>query len=128
MSIASEISRLQGVKSNILTAIADKGVAVPSGAMLDDCPELIRSISGGGIHQTFVKKELLGKQYDCVEIDSGVFFPIQNLDYIDDNIVMTNSFPSSSGIPAVAYYGYAVDGDFLFYNELARAYVNSIKP
>ncbi len=48
MSIASEITRLQSVKSDILTAIADKGVTVPSGAKLADCPELISLISGGG--------------------------------------------------------------------------------
>ena len=48
MSIASEITRLQGVKSNILSAIADKGVTVPVGSALADCPELIASISGGG--------------------------------------------------------------------------------
>ena len=48
MTIASEITRLQGVKSNILSAIADKGVTVPVGSALADCPELIASISGGG--------------------------------------------------------------------------------
>ena len=48
MSIASEITRLQGVKTNILQAIRDKGVEVPSGSMLADCPNLIASISGGG--------------------------------------------------------------------------------
>ena len=48
MSIASEIARLQGVKSDILQAISDKGVEVPSGSKLDDCPDLIASISGGG--------------------------------------------------------------------------------
>lgn len=48
MSIASEITRLQGVKANILQAIADKGVEVPSGSMLADCPDLIAGISGGG--------------------------------------------------------------------------------
>ena len=48
MSIASEITRLQGVKTNILQAISDKGVVVPSGSKLDDCPDLIASISGGG--------------------------------------------------------------------------------
>lgn len=48
MSIASEIARLQGVKSNILDAIAAKGVDVPAVAALADCPELIASISGGG--------------------------------------------------------------------------------
>lgn len=48
MSIASEITRLQGVKSDILQAISDKGVTVPVGSALDDCPDLITSISGGG--------------------------------------------------------------------------------
>ena len=48
MTIASEITRLQGVKSNILSAIADKGVTVPVGSALADCPELIALISGGG--------------------------------------------------------------------------------
>lgn len=48
MSIASEITRLQGVKTNILQAIRDKGVEVPSDSMLADCPNLIASISGGG--------------------------------------------------------------------------------
>ena len=48
MSIASEITRLQGVKADILTAIADKGVDVPAGSALDDCPDLIGQISGGG--------------------------------------------------------------------------------
>ena len=40
MSISSEITRLQGVKSDILQAISDKGVTVPDGSALADCPEL----------------------------------------------------------------------------------------
>ena len=55
MSIASEIIRLQGVKSNILQAIADKGVEVPSGSMLADCPNLIASISGGGDVEVYLQ-------------------------------------------------------------------------
>lgn len=47
MSIASEITRLQGVKANILQAIADKGVTVPADSSLDDCPALIASIPTG---------------------------------------------------------------------------------
>lgn len=47
MSIASEITRLQGVKADILTAIGDKGVTVPAGSALDDCPGLIASIPTG---------------------------------------------------------------------------------
>lgn len=48
MSIEREITRLQRVKSDILHAIADKGVEVPSGSMLDDCPDLISAITSGG--------------------------------------------------------------------------------
>lgn len=48
MSIASEISRLYGVKADILRAISDKGVEVPSGSKLAACPGLIASISSGG--------------------------------------------------------------------------------
>lgn len=44
MSIQSEIIRLQGVKSSIITALEDKHVIVPSGTMLDECPSLIKSI------------------------------------------------------------------------------------
>ena len=55
MSIASQITRLQGVKANILQAIADKGVEVPSGSKLADCPDLIASISGGGGGEVFLQ-------------------------------------------------------------------------
>lgn len=48
MSISSEITRLQGVKADIISAIRDKGVDVPSGTMLGECPSLIDTISGGG--------------------------------------------------------------------------------
>lgn len=48
MSIASQITRLQGVKADILDAIADKGVVVPAGSDLAACPALIAAISSGG--------------------------------------------------------------------------------
>lgn len=48
MSVASEITRLQGVKSDIMTALANKGVNVPQGAALADVPGLIEDIPGGG--------------------------------------------------------------------------------
>lgn len=55
MSIASEITRLQGVKADILQAIADKGVTVPAGSTLADCPDLIAAISGGGSGITVIE-------------------------------------------------------------------------
>lgn len=48
MSIASEISRLYGVRGDIFHAIEAKGVTVPGGSKLDDCPDLIAAITGGG--------------------------------------------------------------------------------
>lgn len=81
MSIASEIERLQGVKSDILQAIADKGVEVPSGSMLADCPGLIASISGGGGGDNVIG----GREYRTVIID-GVEWLAENLDYKFCNI------------------------------------------
>lgn len=48
MSITTEITRLQGAKANLKTAIESKGVTVPSSATLDDYAALVDSISGGG--------------------------------------------------------------------------------
>lgn len=48
MSIASEITRLQTAKANIKTAIQNKGVTVPSNALLDTYATYIGQISGGG--------------------------------------------------------------------------------
>ena len=48
MSIASEITRLQNDSSAIATAIAAKGITVPSGSGYDDYAGLIEQISGGG--------------------------------------------------------------------------------
>lgn len=53
MSIADQITRLQGVKADIISAIQNKGVDVPSGATLGDCPDLIEAISGGGVDPSF---------------------------------------------------------------------------
>lgn len=47
MSISSEIARIAGNVSSALTAIANKGVTVPSGSNSDDLAGLIAQISGG---------------------------------------------------------------------------------
>lgn len=48
MSISSEITRISGNVSDALTAIANKGVTVPSGSNSDDLATLIAQISSGG--------------------------------------------------------------------------------
>ena len=48
MSVQSEIDRIAGAKSDIATAITNKGVTVPSGTKLDGMAALIGSIESGG--------------------------------------------------------------------------------
>ena len=48
MSVQSEIDRIAGAKSDISTAITNKGVTVPSGTKLDGMAALIDSSRGGG--------------------------------------------------------------------------------
>ena len=48
MSVASEITRLNGAKADIIQAIIDKGVYVPSSAKLNEMATYISSITGGG--------------------------------------------------------------------------------
>lgn len=48
MSVGTEISRLENAKAAITTAIAGKGVTVPSGTKLDSMAALIDSIQAGG--------------------------------------------------------------------------------
>lgn len=76
MSIASEITRLQGVKSDILTAIGDKGVTVPTGSALDDCPALIADIPSGPNY-----KVIGGKEYRTVVMPDGKEWLAENLDF-----------------------------------------------
>lgn len=79
MSIASEITRLQGVKANILQAIADKGVEVPSGSKLANCPNLIASISGGGGGESsFFKKSFAMPKSLAYNSDSKRLLPVLN--------------------------------------------------
>ena len=47
MSIASEITRISNAKSSIASAIAEKGVTVPSGTLIDGMPTLIGQIQTG---------------------------------------------------------------------------------
>lgn len=48
MSIATEITRLQGAKASLKTAIENKGVTVSSSALIDAYPALVDSIPTGG--------------------------------------------------------------------------------
>jgi hypothetical protein len=81
MSIASEITRLQGVKADILTAIADKGVDVPAGSALADCPTLIASITGGGggggdLHEGYTRYYIIRNRVDITSSNVSYCIPV----------------------------------------------------
>lgn len=93
MSIASEIERLYGVRADILQAISDKGVTVPAGSKLDDCPELIAAIQQGGssayvpdvltdegVFKNFLPIRFFGQSNTKVYFDSDLIYEGNNVD------------------------------------------------
>lgn len=111
MSIASEITRLQGVKTNILQAISDKGVEVPSGSMLADCPNLIASISGGGGEggAPYLKNIMPTTGVKVVDESGyiggdflGVYYPSTNY-YNNFAVVIPGADYSASGLGTVTF-------------------------
>ena len=126
MSIASEITRLQGVKSDILQAISGKGVTVPSGSALDDCPGLITDIpTGGGDYGTLV---LGGVIYPTKKIGNLIWL-CQNLQWIPDSI--RNDWTNTNDYPCAMEYGGNQGIAYmrgLFYNQKAILKLNEILP
>jgi len=100
MSIASEITRLQGVKADILGAIVDKGVEVPIGSMLADCPDLIAAITGGGGggEVGVYAKQIFGESGIKVVDENG---------YVG---LVVNKYSSQSGVACEGNYAIVVEG------------------
>lgn len=125
MSIASEITRLQGVKSNILQAISDKGVVVPADSALDDCPNLIGQISGGAyIPGTVV---IGGKTYKTTTIGTQTWLA-ENLDLTWDGLEVGARDTYSDAVAAYynndeSTYGWNGRKYGLLYNGVAHKYL-----
>lgn len=109
MSIQSEITRLQSVKSNILHAIADKGVEVPSGSKLANCPDLIASISGGGGGVPYLKNIMPTTGVKVVDENGyiggnflGVYYPSTNY-YNNFAVVVPGADYSNMGLGTVTF-------------------------
>ncbi len=72
MSVQSEITRLETAKSDISTAITNKGVNVPSGTKLDGMAALIESIEAGGGNPVLQAKSVApSESAQSVTPDSG---------------------------------------------------------
>lgn len=131
MSIANEITRLQGAKAGLKTAIEGKGVTVPSSAKLDDYPDLVDSIPQGGDMSNEAKDAILALArnvayinqdgmtlynalrnafYPVVSISavytqSGTVYDTDSLDDLKADLVVTAHYSDSSTetLPASAY-------------------------
>lgn len=101
MSIASEITRLQGVKADILQAISDKGVIVPAGSMLDDCPNLISQISGTSPlsirYETDFSNFNVSEKYDIPQNGWITRYPLSATYSINNGLVITSNTSISEG-------------------------------
>lgn len=101
MSIASEITRLYGVRDDIFTSITNKGVTVPSNSKLDDVPTLVGSIpsGGGGTANAFTLDYVNPNQYctfnnnpDCARPNTTITpqYALTN-NYVLDNLTLNGS-------------------------------------
>lgn len=111
MTVASEITRLQGVKANILDAIAAKGVTVPSGAKLADCPELISSISGGGgisadniVNIIPTNKIAVVDANGYIGLDLTNYFQTRGETFYYNFAILSSDDYSSKGLGEVTFY------------------------
>lgn len=107
MSIQSEITRLQGVKSEILSSIAAKNVIVPPGAALADCPGLIASINGSEC--VVYKRQIAGVIGVKVVDESGYVGIVVNdnsSEYTIYAIVVEGADYSNMGLGRVTFVDY----------------------
>ena len=112
MSVHSEIDRIAGAKSDIATAITNKGVTVPSGTKLDGMAALIDSISGG----------------EDVIIKKVTFNPSANYVLSNDKCVITHNcgkIPKAvfifSDNTSTSYIGYGYIFNFSGLNNTSNA-------
>lgn len=111
MSVASEITRLNGAKADIIQAITDKGVTVPSSAKLDDMALLIASITGGGGGDTLRVARIDSVRGNFIVDDNGYiglrlndYFPHDGGTFLDNYaVVVSGADFSSAGLGQVTF-------------------------
>lgn len=98
MSIASEISRLQQAKADLKSSIEAKGVTVSSSATLDDYPDYVDAISGGGSPtlQTKTKTYTPTESQQTEQITADVGY--DGLDEVDVTVNAISSTYVGTGI------------------------------
>ena len=97
-TINDELTRIEGAKADIATAIGNKGVTVPANAKIDDFADLIAAIQtgggggGGGTDDTFEK--VIKRTITSVDIPSGTTY-IPDYFFSGCTSLSSVTFPSS---------------------------------
>lgn len=139
MSLQSELTRLQAnvtsilsSKDDIMTALASKGVSIPSGATLHDVPRLIGDIPGRAPEPEPADSVKIGDRwYHYVQIGNQYWID-ENLDFKFDGCAIGQEGASLE--PRANYYNndeatYGVNGNKygLLYNWTAVKYLEDHK-
>lgn len=71
MSVADELTRIQGAKADLRTAIQAKGVTVPSSALIDDYPDYVDAIQQGSAPALQAKTATPSTSQQVISPDNG---------------------------------------------------------
>ncbi len=71
MSVADELTRIQGAKADLRTAIQAKGVTVPSSAKIDDYPDYVDAIQQGSAPALQAKTATPSTSQQVISPDNG---------------------------------------------------------
>lgn len=128
MSISSEIERIQSAKSDIITAIENQGVTVPTGATIDALSNLIDSIPSGGGNLPENYTIINEKVYRTIT-KNGLIFTAQNVEIIWDGLILSSEV---SNDPRASWWSNNSNANGLkgsqwglYYNYSAVQYINN---
>ena len=126
MSIATEVSRLEMAKSDLATAIAAKGVTVPSTTTLDGYAALVDQIQTGG--GGFWTGGVVTSGGDAFDSDSGIIFLYDDMTayyaggkdgyerfgtYSNKNVLIVFCFyPYTPSVPGLTVPHFDVTGEY----------------
>ena len=100
MSIAEKLTELNTIKTNLFTAISEKGVVIPEGSGLKDCPNLVTSIEQSGTILPANYAIIQDKVYRTIT-KNNMIWTAQNVEVTFDTLVIA---AENSNEPRATYW------------------------